>query len=358
MLKAYPRTEWMKDYPIMNPHLIAKFYKMFQGLSKGSIMSEGRPHVPYVFSALNNYVHSAVVFDSSLDTDKLITEFCQLAAPEAAAELEAFYNSMEKLLDGAYFTAEPLRNYYLSFRLKNPSAHLSSAAQKAPGNKFVQQLAKDFAAFEKNSIAESPGIGSEAELQAIYKSFDRKKAPLKLSSTPDESELLPFSIYYDFQKSSAQISRQGDHIAVTVTCQENNMDKLKAACKKNHNGPVWNDDSVEVFICRPEDSKSYIQLIINSLGVYRVMFCDESGVVTDKPAFNFTARGIKSGDSWQVQMLIPIGDIADMIKNNAVNMGIYRNRPAKNRTEVQQSGIQKPHNNSFKNPSGHFRVEL
>jgi len=358
MLKAYPRAPWMKDYPIMNPHRIAGFFKLFQGLSKGSVMVEGRPNIPYVFSALNNYVHSAVVFDSSVDVDKLVTEFCCLTAPEAAAELEDFYNAMEKLLEDAVFTAEPLRNCYLSFRLKTPREHLNRALAKAPENEFLQKLSGEFARFEKISAAESPKIGSEAELKEIYNSFERKKAPLTLSEQADRSELLPFSIYFDWQKSFAAISRRDNQLKINITCHENTMAKLKTSCKNNHQGPVWNDDSVEVFITPADKPQPYIQLVINPLGTYRVMYCDEKGKVTDKRDFDFAVDAVRKADSWQVDIAIPFRSLAPFKKDNAVNLGVYRNRPARGKDNTQQSGIQKPQGNLFKDASGHFRVNF
>ncbi|MBE6380991.1 MAG: DUF4838 domain-containing protein [Lentisphaerae bacterium] len=358
MVKGYPRAPWMKDYPIMNPHFIAGFFKNTQGYSKGSIMCEGRPNVPYTFSALNNYVHSAVVFDTSWNVDSLIREFCEFVSPGSADELEKFYNSMEKLLENASFTAEPLRNCYISFRLKTPRMHLDNALKKDPGNQFLQQLSADFAAFEKVAADAAPLIKDEEELQSIYRSFERKQAAFKLAETPEKIDFLPFSIYYDFQKSHVEISRCGKELCVEVFCQENMMDKLKTSCRNNHNGPVWNDDSIELFIAGA-DGLPYIQLVVNPLGTYRAMYADKNGKVTDQKDFVLITGGAIGQEQWSMLIKVPLTAVAEFAgPEGKVNIGVYRNRPARGKDGFQQSGVQMPAGKAYKDRSGHFTVEL
>jgi hypothetical protein len=128
--KSYPRSPEMKDYPIMNPHRIAEYYRELAGHIEGTMSAEGRGTVNWSFSALNNYVHCKVMSDSTIDVDKVIAEFCALAAPGASAELKAFYDCMEQLLSTANFRDDPLMNCYISFRLKEPRKLLDAALKK------------------------------------------------------------------------------------------------------------------------------------------------------------------------------------------------------------------------------------
>jgi hypothetical protein len=136
VLHCYPRPPGMKDYPIVNPHRIAEHFKKLQGHTEGLIRAEGSGKIPYTFSALNNYIHSAVMFDTAIDPDALIKKFCQLVSPAAAVELGGFYSEMENLLKGAGFWDDAIVNCYLSFRLKTPREWLNKALAKDKNNPF------------------------------------------------------------------------------------------------------------------------------------------------------------------------------------------------------------------------------
>ena len=189
--------------------------------------------------------------------------------------------------------------------------------------------------------------------------FENKKAPLILAETPDKSENLAFSIYYDFQKSQTFISRHGKELKVVVSCQEKAMDKLKMTCKNNHSGPVWNDDSIELFIAGAEDSLPYIQLVVNPLGTYRAMYADENGKVSDCRDFPLITAGALRADGWEMEVRVLLDAVAQFAdKSGNVHLGVYRNRPARGKDSFQQSGVQKPRGNSYKDKSGHFTVKL
>ena len=189
----------------MNPHRIADHFKAMEGFALGATMSEGRANLPYTFSALNTYVHSATMFDCSLDTDKLITEFCELVSPKASKELEAYYNSMEKLLEGAGFRDNPMTNCYLTFRLKTPRQLLDKAVAKDPDNAFLQALSKDIYVFEETSRKAAVGITSEKEYNDMLKLIATRQEPIKLSNKESVINFKPFAVFNDFQPNQVKV---------------------------------------------------------------------------------------------------------------------------------------------------------
>ena len=321
-------------------------------------MAEGRGQIPYSFSALNTYVHSAVMFDCSVDVDKLIAEFCSLAAPGAATELQAFYQAMEELLKNAGFREDPLLNCYLSFRLKVPRELLDKALNKAPDNAFLQALSRDFSEFEKISKAASAGISSEEEYRQVLAGLNTRQQAVKLSASGVVLDFKPFTVFRDFQKTQVKVFYQGDKLHLQFICNENMMNKLRTSCKENHDGNVWNDDAVEIFIAPPGKPEPCIHLGINALGVYRALLTGpnkSSRNMTD-PVIN--TRAVREKSRWLLNLEIPMSEVRKFAIDNKISLGLYRNRPARGDDKTQTGGVQRPQNGAFNSSDGRFIVEF
>lgn len=115
------------------------------------------------------------------------------------------------------------------------------------------------------------------------------------------------------------------NLYVAVKCFEPNMAGIKAAVKK-HNGPVWEDDSVEIFIDTNKDRKTYFQLIVNSIGT---TYTNSSEI---KPLL---ATG-KDSESWMVEIAIPWKDLHSEAPEKSQIMGFLLVRTRTQKDEVQQ----------------------
>ncbi|OGV51892.1 MAG: hypothetical protein A2017_00595 [Lentisphaerae bacterium GWF2_44_16] len=113
-------------------------------------------------------------------------------------------------------------------------------------------------------------------------------------------------------QSSAWITYDAQNIYFALRCEEkflnpvfNQMDRFKDACK-DKDGPVWTDDSVEIFI-KNESGKKY-QIIANSLGtVYDSILNDkDKGLSWDARAR--TAAKVAKG-SWSLEISVPISSL-------------------------------------------------
>ena len=358
LLHCYPRPPGMKDFPLMNPHRIAEHFKQLQGAAAGLVRSEGGGKVPYSFSALNNYVQSAIMFDTSLDVEKIIDEFCSLAAPDAAEELRKFYDAMEGLLEGAGFWDEPLFNCYARFRLETPRRLLNAAVKKAPANKFLQQLSKDFAHFEKQSDADIPNGKSAEYVRELYRQFSYRQDPVKLTAAGETLKLVPFAFYNDFQPGTVTLAGTGNALKLKFVCQEKVMDKFSAAATSENKLSIWNDDTVEIFIASPGRENPHIQLVGNAGGCYQAFIRNDRGVLEPQEKFPAYCKGSRNKDSWSIEWLIPFSQLEKFKVKDTVAMAIYRSRPARGGDRVQQSGVQKPLAGGYKSLSGRFSVEL
>ena len=359
VLHCYPRPPGMKDYPIVNPHRIAEHFKKLQGYAAGLIRAEGSAKINYTFSALNNYIHSAVMFDSQIDTDALIKEFCQLVSPAAAVELQAFYTEMENLLKGAGFWEDPIVNCYLSFRLKTPREWLNKALAKDKNNAFLQQLDKDFARFEGQASAAIPK-GFTAESLEKFQAEQLRRLPLlKLTGKVQNMQFIPFSLYQGFQATRVGLVKTDGKLVIKADCSEQNVRKMVAKSTANHTGEIWSDDVLEIFFSAPGTATPYLHLAVNSRGVYRLLECDKAGKTSDRKDFPVTASAAVKPGMWNAEVVIPLAELQKIAVNGKIAVGMYRFRPPRKGERMGQSScLQKPFGGSFRDLTGRFEIEL
>ena len=358
LIYAYPRAPEMKDYPLMNPHRIAEYFKNYLGAAEGSNISEGRSKVPYSFSALNTYVQSAVMFDTRCSTDKLIDEFCALAAPQSTKELKGFYTAMEKLLEGAGFRDDPRFNCYAIERLKAPRALLGKALAKDPQNKFLKQLTADFDGFI--GVVAKSGIDSKKYLDSI-KRYNADSARRKLVKLTEKSAVFPlisFKVYEDFQESLAEISQEKENFKFKITCKENQIKHLYAHCTKNHEGTIWSDDVAELFLSAPGVSYPYIHIAINPKGVYRVQLNTGHSNGKELQNFDFKTKGRVGKDEWSVEAVIPVKLLSSVTRNGKMQLGICRSRSHSGKRKAQLSTVQKSRSGGFHSAGTRFMVQF
>jgi hypothetical protein len=114
------------------------------------------------------------------------------------------------------------------------------------------------------------------------------------------------------------------HIYVGVYCEEPDTAGL-AANVAPRDGPVWNDDSVEVFL-RPAPGQPVCQFVVNPRGtIYDAR--------DKEPTWNSTAKvkaAIQEGKSWTVTLAIPMKELPTHVGDNqAWTVNVYRTRPAR-----------------------------
>jgi len=357
MIYSYPRAPEMKNFPVMNPHRVAEYFREFNGAASGSRISEGRGNVPWTFSALNTYVQSAVMFDPSLDGEKLIDEFCALAAPNSAKELKAFYTAMEQLLDGAKFRDDPRFNCYTLDRLKGPRTLLDKAVAKDPANKFVQQLSKDFADFEAEIGKTAAAVARYKALLAAYEKTAPQRKLVKLSPKGVTFSFIPVGICENFAESTVTVSAEKGCLKFRAVCNEPVPEKPVAFCKESGVGVIWSDDVVELFLGSPDGPLPYIHTATNINGIFRAQLHPAQGEVTEIKGFPLKAVGRREKDKWILEITIPVSALKQVVKNGRLKIGVSRARTrVKGENGGQLSYIQKGKN--FHDEGSRIPVQL
>ncbi|MBO5790995.1 MAG: DUF4838 domain-containing protein [Lentisphaeria bacterium] len=358
LVYTYPRAPEMRDYPLMNPHRIAEYYKNFKGAAEGSNFAEGRSKVPYSFSALNTYIHSAVMFDTSVDADKLIDEFCSLAAPKCSAELKKFYTAMEKLLEGAGFRDDPRFNCYAFERLAAPRELLKKTLAKDPANPFLKQLSADFENFVGVVAKTAVAVKKYNEMLKAHDAAAAKRKLVKLSEKAVSFPLVPMKVCENFQESLASISQVKENFKFKVFCKENQISHIDVRCTENHTGVIWGDDTAELFFSAPGASYPYIHIAINAKGIYRVQLNSAPKVSEELHSFNFRTAGKIGKDGWSVEGEIPLKQLSAVLKGKKTDLAVTRSRTVTGKRQAQLSSVQRTAAAGFHDPGNRFTVEF
>ena len=358
IIYSYPRAPEMKSFPLMNPYRIADYFKNFRGAAEGTNISEGRSKVPYSFSALNTYIQSSLMFDTALDTDKMIDRFCLLAAPKAHKELKSFYTAMEKLLEGAGFRDDPRFNCYSIERLGAPRALLGKALAKEPDNKFLKQLCADFDNFIKEIDQTGPAVEKYKKAMKAHNASAARRKLVKLSEKSVSFPFVPFRVYEDFQEGEVQLSQEKDSFKFKAVCKENQMQHLRAVCTQNHTGQLWGDDVIEVFLSKPSSGWPYIHMTFNAKGFYRIQNYAAPRQVSEMNGFPVKTKGSVGKDAWSIEALVPVKALAAVTENGKVKISFCRSRAISGNRTAQLSAVQKSISGGFHSETGRFTVQF
>ena len=80
--------------PNFTPQAIGGYYKKMQKYSFGAFLESGTDY--WIFSHLNNYVFSKLMWDSSIDADVLLAEYRERMFGPGAAPMQVFMDSLEE----------------------------------------------------------------------------------------------------------------------------------------------------------------------------------------------------------------------------------------------------------------------
>jgi len=116
-----------------------------------------------------------------------------------------------------------------------------------------------------------------------------------------------------------RLLRDDKHLYVACRCAEPGTDRIKAR-KQSHDGELWSEDSVEVFLGTPEQ---YYHFIVNAAG------STYDGRAKDK-AWNsgFRAAAAIGKKAWTAEMAIPLAKVGDVTGETRWVAAFNRNRHA------------------------------
>ncbi len=125
-------------------------------------------------------------------------------------------------------------------------------------------------------------------------------------------------------KTWAKVLFDGTHMFIGVHCDEPDTDGMALRATK-HDAPVWNDDSVEVFL-KPNPQQPYCQFVVNPRGA----FYDARNKDPKWDSGAEARASIDRGKSWTVVLKIPLRSLGAFVGDGQMwTVNIYRTRHAR-----------------------------
>lgn len=123
----------------------------------------------------------------------------------------------------------------------------------------------------------------------------QKASTIALDYTKDGGEA--------WRKTTVYLLSDKERLYLAYICEEPAIKSLKSQIKQN-DGPVFLDDSVELFLSPTADAKSYYHLALNALGVKY----DALGK-SAKENLQWVAATTIGEDQWTAELMIPLSSL-------------------------------------------------
>jgi hypothetical protein len=133
---------------------------------------------------------------------------------------------------------------------------------------------------------------------------------------------------------SVRLSYDRNNLYFAFKCSEPDIRNIRDKVKK-HDGPVWEDDSVEILLDTNKDKKSYYHIIVNSSAVIYDSFVNKRNHKKEYE-INPQAAVKVSNDSWTLEMAVPWEKIGAGAPRQGQEMALLLVRTRARKNEIMQ----------------------
>jgi len=300
--------------PAYFPHAIAEDLRSLKGISMGDYIEVYRAKDLDAFgvNALNLYVTSRLWWDSSLDVDAMIAEYCADLYGPAQAEMKAFIAYSEAHWNDMLTKPDSITETF---------ALLAKALAKAPAGSFYAKRIALVADYIQPLIARRDQIlrNAERENARTVRISDRDGSKIAIDGRLDEEVWKKLSGYQQGNlldcttgkdtpkmKSHMGFFWHNNSIYLGIRCDDPDMKNLKVTGTQNDDPHILGGDHVQLLI--ETQTHGFYQLAINPTGL--VLDVDHQGGA--KPAWSSGASiATYTGDGfWSVEIRLPVpGDL-------------------------------------------------
>ena len=130
-------------------------------------------------------------------------------------------------------------------------------------------------------------------------------------------------------QTTVYLTYDNKNLYIGFHCDEPYIDKIKARITE-HDGPVWEDDCVEVFIDSNNDEITYYHFMVNSKGVnadeindLRKEFIKKHDLSWES---NLITKSFIGKDFWSTELAIPLKKISPLKRNDIWRINLNRER--------------------------------
>ena len=302
--------------PAMMPRHAANFLKTNEKYLSGVYFQSDTDH--FIFNYLNYYVVMKMMWDNSLDVEKLLTEHFKLMFGKGAPFMEEFYadlekNWTEKVLCNTVNTAlgpvtkvpstrEIWEDIYSPAKLKHYNVLFDRALAAAEGDAEAVMRLK----FIRKELLGPIEKVSERH-QRLQQGMD-----FWVVHVPGNLWLRSFAGDTNDVNTKVSLRKEGDNLIIKAKCDEPRMKEIAAVCTKRDDPSVARDSDFEILLNPSGDRKNYFQFTVNANGA----LTDSAWQVNGKPDFGWnsgaSAQAGKSENHWWAEITIPLKALGQM----------------------------------------------
>lgn len=329
----------------------------------GNLSSEYAKYPEEMFLSAwqTHYIASKLLWDSSLDPEKLLDEAYDLYYGKAAPVMKQYHAYRRSLWDSApghALTNGPIRTAYcmnVPGSEKKLNDYLDQALRLADtemGKKRIELDRKCLNQYWKEPAAELKKI-LDGKKELVPQKAEEKIVVDGKFDEPTWLKAQPIDGFLTTEKQAAKentkvrVAYDDRNLYIAVNADNKNAWSPVRAGVKDHDGPVWNDDSIEIQVAPPNESGEFYHLIINTEGV--IYDASAIGQNFDKKfESDAEVKVVKDGTGYNYEIRIPLAPMKSKIDPaKAWKMHFMRNvtnlQPPTSSEFSSVDGV-KPHN--------------
>ena len=125
-----------------------------------------------------------------------------------------------------------------------------------------------------------------------------------------------------YYPTEARLTYDANNLYMAIRCKDDDLENLRTKSRK-HDGAIYNDDSIEIFIDRNFDKETYFQYVINAAG----LILDGRNKNTSW-AGPITSQTGREKDAWTLEVAIPwqMLDLKPPTAGSQIGFNISRNK--------------------------------
>ena len=314
--------------PQMMPREAARFILAYREYLDG-VFWESETDV-YLFNYLNHYIVSKLMWNASLDPDKLLDDHYRVMFGKGGPMVKKVFEELEEC-----WIKEVINHTVMDEmgpKVKLPGdlelwTKIYSPERLARFGKLFDQ-AQRAAASDKEAVERVEFIRQQIlePLQAAQQKFLDSQSAVDSwrMYCPDTVYLRPFKGEVNEVNTKVSVARDGAFLVIRFDCEEPRMGDLVAKHTERDDPDTWQDSSVEILINPSGDRTHYYHFIVNPNGA----LTDLRRELNKKPDISWnssaTATAQKGADSWTVEVRIPLKDLGPLAGNIPVNFARHR----------------------------------
>ena len=338
------------DIPASTPRAVGSFFRKTVPYISGALAEAGTDC--WLFNFMNYYVFGKVMWDASTDADALLEEHFRLMYGPAAAEMKAFYDTLErhwmKDIIGRFVDTplgpQPVCPSYFDIwtKIYSPAEiervnRLFDRAEKKAENdpdalKRVRFMRKEMWGPVLAGAERFKQSAEDRKLRTLY--APEAQDTIRIDGKLDEAAwkaARPVWLYPSRKNSGVEVHTRvkmlfdKDNYYVGIECDEPHTDKMICGKHENDDIEIWRDNLAELLFASGPRDEFYYQIMLNSAGKFCDLRCEKLRLDTKWNSRLEYKCSVVPGKGWIAEVRIPRKSMPE-IRDNTFAANFSRGR--------------------------------